>query len=358
MSDIIEEAKASLLFENPFFGRLCMRLKFLEDASIPSACTDGVLLRYNKQFFEGLTTSERKFVLAHETMHCALLHPYRLQGYEIKKANIAMDYAINQLLLDCGFDALSSALIDPKYIGMPWEEIYTKLPEFGNSPTPGIGDVCEGVDNDQESFETGWQLAAEIEAQRSQEYGSVPEVFRRAVADSRKSKLTWQDELYHLMQKIRGVEDYTYSKPSYRGYSANFIIPSMYSESCEPLAVALDTSGSIDQDTLSLFLAELHSITETVTPATVHMCTCDAQLGAVSEWFPGDSVDLEMVGGGGTDFAPVFRWAESLDPAPKIIVYFTDLYGTFPKVAPSVEVLWVVVGSKEVAPFGKCIYIN
>ena len=64
-------------------------------------------------------------------------------------------------------------------------------------------------------------------------------------------------------------------------------------------------------------------------------------------------------GGGGTDFRPVFDYA--VKHRKRLIIFFTDGFGTFPERPPSIKTIWVVspngAPSKNF-PFGKVIRIN
>jgi predicted metal-dependent peptidase len=122
----IERVRTRLLLDQPFFGTLAMHVDLIEDASIPTAQTNGVFLKYNPDFFATLTTSEQVGVLAHEVLHCALLHPYRRGSRDAHEWNVACDYAINSQLLASNFVLPSGVLVDPQYDGMSAEQIYSK----------------------------------------------------------------------------------------------------------------------------------------------------------------------------------------------------------------------------------------
>lgn len=343
----------SLLFLHPFFGRLAMRLDLVEDKRIDTAATNGESLFYSADFVTALSKEEREFLIAHEVMHCALLHPYRRGDKEMKKANVAMDYAINPILIEAGMTMPKLGLIDSKYDGMSWEHIYTLLPNVSKSPSFGdVIDANESAAQDQE-----WQVATEAAIQEAMEHGNCPKSLQRNVAESRKKKVNWRELLWHLVEKIRGTDDYSFSKPSYKSAISGCYLPSMYSEETLPMAVVIDTSGSIDSEILSDFLSEIRAIADILSPKTLHVCCADADVQSVEKLIPGDDLTVSLKGGGGTDFRPAISWAESLETKPAIVIYFTDLEGSFPSNEPSVNVLWVSTTNLK-APFGETIYIN
>jgi predicted metal-dependent peptidase len=70
-----------------------------------------------------------------------------------------------------------------------------------------------------------------------------------------------------------------------------------------------------------------------------------------------------MIGGGGTDFRPVFDWVAARrgnGPRPcDAVVYCTDGYGTFPPRPPAYPVAWVVTpGGLERFPFGEVVRLT
>jgi predicted metal-dependent peptidase len=84
----------------------------------------------------------------------------------------------------------------------------------------------------------------------------------------------------------------------------------------------------------------------------------DAKVHKVEEFDPEEAeVQFHPVGGGGTSFIPVFEEIEKRDIKPALLIYFTDLLGRFPEVAPNYPVLWVSTNENAVAPFGETTYL-
>jgi hypothetical protein len=64
-------------------------------------CTDGVSIHYSPGYVHEHTDDEIMWVIAHEVLHCALLHFLRMPGKDAKTVSIwnyATDYALNQML--------------------------------------------------------------------------------------------------------------------------------------------------------------------------------------------------------------------------------------------------------------------
>jgi predicted metal-dependent peptidase len=72
---------------------------------------------------------------------------------------------------------------------------------------------------------------------------------------------------------------------------------------------------------------------------------------------------IDSRGGGGTSFEPAFEWVEEHDENPTLLVYLTDMFGSFPEYAPDYPVLWVALGSdpeyyKDKCGFGEIIVVD
>ena len=100
------------------------------------------------------------------------------------------------------------------------------------------------------------------------------------------------------------------------------------------IVVAVDTSGSIDQEEIQEFISEIDAIKSQVR-ASVTLLTCDSKLNYGCPWrfeaWDAFQFDVEIRGGGGTNFRPVFDWVDEQDRAPDLVVYFTDAEGLFPE---------------------------
>src|SRR5688572_18425832 len=125
----IIKAKVSVVLDNPFFATLLMRKKFVEDATIETACVAGQTISYNPEWFMSLPHEEMKGVICHEALHTAFLHHTRREGRDPKKWNMACDYAINGIILNAGMALPASRLYDSKYDNMSAEDIYKQLPQ-------------------------------------------------------------------------------------------------------------------------------------------------------------------------------------------------------------------------------------
>ena len=116
--------------------------------------------------------------------------------------------------------------------------------------------------------------------------------------------------------------------------------------------VVIDTSGSIDERLLGIFLSEINSLI-VMTGCEVVLVDCDAEVQQVSTHrMPIRGYTAK--GGGGTDFRPAIEALRRT--TPDVAVYFTDLMGTFPEKGPGFPLLWLATSDLAV-PFGRKVLL-
>ncbi len=122
------------------------------------------------------------------------------------------------------------------------------------------------------------------------------------------------------------------------------------------LVIVIDTSGSCEQDLVRIFLEETKGILEQdqlfFRQFCLYLIQCDNQIQRDDrienrEQFEEYLEHLEIQGGGGTDFCPAFEHIERLRREGelrelKVMLYFTDGTGLYPKKEPDYEVYFVM----------------
>jgi predicted metal-dependent peptidase len=371
----LQYARTVLSISSPFFATLALQTKVYfkrpEESPIPTAWTDGLHVYFNTEFADSLTREEFTAVLMHELLHIAFLHVPRRQGRRPRRWNKAADYAINWLIAQEServtrtfgkpkFVLPSDALLDKKFADMSAEQVYAKFEEEEQEDDDGdfglIGDILQGdasVGNDSVIAEVKQRLAQAVQAAKLR--GTLPAGVERMVSDILNPPRDWRRELADLIETFPA--DFTFNPPDRRFHDADFALPSLGGEQVE-LVVAFDTSGSISPEELKLYLSEVVGLMQQFDHIKLRVLTCDA---AVHEDVELDEQDIDSFtqrvrfrGGGGTDFRPVFERLQ--DDRPRMLVFFTDGYGTFPSQEPDYPVLWVLTpNSIEVGqvPFGR-----
>lgn len=391
----IRKARTALLLDHPFFGSLLFRLKSEECRMIPTMATNGVVLRYNPAFVDTLNAATLAGVLAHEVMHPALQHHTRRFKRDPVRWNEACDYAINPLLLEAGLSLPGDVLVDPRFHGMSAEQIYNlreaeAQPESGSESESaqnknddrgsessdstgsdsddgsqsfpesqgGIGQVIDAPEageaelgNQEQARE--WEIAVNQAATLAQQAGKVPAGLKRTLEGAAEAKVDWRELLRRLWSDTIPA-DSSWMRPNRRHIWSGLYLPGVVREGIGEIAIAVDCSGSVNSRQLRLFEAEIRSIFEGQRPERVHVLYFDAEVQKVDTYTAGETLHLDPVGGGGTDFGPCFDWLNARGIRPQTLVFLTDLYGSFPPLTPPYPVLWASTGGRN-APFGEVI---
>lgn len=396
----IASARALLVLEQPFFGYLVLRLRLVEDPGCKTLWTNGESLGYNPDFVVSLSSSRLQAALAHEVLHCAGGHPWRRGCRDRWLWNVAADYAINHILEDAGFDVGEDWLLNPSFKGLSAEEIYDILanqPSGGGSSgsqgmggTQAQGDAQSGgrpkekknngqcgtddpnADDGPEDFGPGevrdapqdtasqseaeWRVAVATADKAAKSVGRLPKGLERFANEAVEPRIDWRQILRRFVQSA-AREDYSWKMPNARYAPLGIYLPSLRSETMGPIVVFVDTSGSIGEKELSAFSAEIRSIAEEVRPETLWVIYADADVHRADEFPMGENVQINPIGGGGTDFRPAFAWVEKNGLSPSCAVYLTDMYGIFPDTHPEYPVLWVATSERK-APWGETVRLR
>lgn len=149
-------ARAQLIFDQPFFGALALRLRLVEDRCCKTVWVDGVSLGYNPAYVEKITDLELQAVLCHDVLHVANGHCWRRGDRDFEDWNDACDYAINPILVESDFQLPADAFLDPQFAGQCAEQIYDAVhrPKLPPPPAPESGPAAAS-DEDASSSDAG-----------------------------------------------------------------------------------------------------------------------------------------------------------------------------------------------------------
>jgi predicted metal-dependent peptidase len=359
----LAKAKTSLILEHPFIGTIALNMPFVLDYGVRTAATNGKRVAFNPDFITELTDDEMKFLVAHECLHPMLEHNYRRSGRQPKRWNMAADYVINKLLTDDNIGRMPKVgLLDVNIYnagGGTSEGIYNILPEQNEDDDGDMLDDCEdgtGDPADQAQQQSEWKVKMAQAAQAAKMMGKMSENMQRLVDEVLTPKVDWRDVLHRFLVKWRN-DSRSFSRFNRRFIAQGMYLPSVSGVAMGELCFAVDCSGSITQDTINQFAAEITKVKEDLMPARIHVLYFDAEVSHVETYEPDDELDIKPHGGGGTDFAPVFDKIVELGIDPVAIVFLTDLccdsFGT----QPDAPVLWVTTDPGD-APFGEVVEMN
>jgi predicted metal-dependent peptidase len=359
MRDDVQEriivARVGLLLRHPFFGNMATRLKIqAADDWCPTAATDGRNLYYNTQFFNAMNNKEIEFVIAHEILHCVYDHFSRREHRNPKLYNIAADYIVNNLLVRDRI-GLKPKLIDCfqdfKYEGWSSEEVYDEL--YKNAEKidfDKLGELLdEHIDWESDGDEDGENgngkgrprltkaeidqikdeiKEAMIQAASAAGAGNTPAGIQRLIKEMTEPKMNWRELLRQQIQStIRS--DYTFARPSRKGWHTGAVLPGMNFADQIDISIALDMSGSIGNDQAADFLGEIQGIMDEFKEYNIKLWCFDTKVYNEQDFSADGADDLtsyEIMGGGGTDFDANWTYMKENDIQPKKFIMFTDGY--------------------------------
>lgn len=390
----LASVRTGLLMAHPFFGSLSLYLSLIENNEIKTMATDGNVILWNRQFVDSLTRDELTFVFVHEIMHCCLGHHYRQQGRDTKKWNIATDFAINGELVEVGIGRMpKGGLLNHDFTGRPAEEIYALLPDqpqqsqgggasgsgdgkSGGKSQPAPGEdpgACGGVMPAANPADERALAEAEAEMQvrikqaaaiaKRAQAGDMPASMARLIDQLLEPVVDWRSVLRRFVDES-ATRDYAWSRPNRRFLSVGLILPGLVADGLNHLVVAVDTSGSINNEVLQRFASEINGAFGDGTIDKITVIYADAAVQRVDEFERGDIITMDPAGGGGTRFSPTFDWIARNAGDVSAIIYFTDLECSDFGQAPAAPTLWAVYGDSrryndliERVPFGECLSV-
>lgn len=377
-------ARIGLLLKAPFFGNLATRLELINaDDWCPTAATDGRKFYYNSAFIDSLPLKQLEFLVGHEVLHAVYDHMGRRGNRDPKLWNIADDYCVNWDLVEQRVgDKIPIALYDSKYRGMSAEEVYDDL--YNNADKINIDDLMKRLldehldgngdpdgEGDGEGDKKGKgrpkltdeerkQIRDEVKeavlaAAQAAGAGNIPGGVKRMIKDLTEPVMNWREL---LQQQIESTvkSDFTWSRPSRRSWHMDAVMPGMLPGNQIDVVVGIDTSGSITDKDLKVFLSEIKGIMESYDEYRIHVLGWDTEVHN-SEIFTSDNIanieEFEPGGGGGTDPHCVWRWLEENQIEPKKLIMFTDycFFGWSPQeVEQYCDTVWIIKGNKEAQP--------
>jgi predicted metal-dependent peptidase len=390
--DKLTTARVGLLLKAPFFGNMATRMKLVESSDwCPTAATNGRDFYYNAKFVEKLSVKNLEFLFGHEILHCVLDHLGRVGSRDRMLSNIAQDYAVNQMLVDERIgEKITEVQIcyDPKYRGMSWEEIYDilwekaeKIPmdqllkelgdlldehinEDGQSGGKGDKSDKEGKGPGGLSKEEAQKIRDEIKEAMIQSAaaagaGKVPLGIQRLIKDLTEPKMNWRQLVRQEIQSIVR-SDYSFNRPSRKGWQTGAILPGMVPETTIDVAIAIDMSGSIGDDDAKTFLSEVKGIMDQYEDFKITLFCFDTEVyncQTITQDNSQDLIEYQPQGGGGTDFEACYNFMKEQGIQPKKFIMFTDGYPFSSWGDPDYcDSLFIVKGNTSAeAPFGQTV---
>lgn len=394
----IEKACVHLLLREPFYGHFLMGIPKDFSQRVPTAAVSMferqmVKLSINPDFWATLSDEHRYGLIKHEVLHIALRHLTMLRNFPRRGLfNVAADLVVNQFILaeQLPEGAVTLAFFKPletthqfflekeKGVDYYYEKLLQLLQNLptaaGDGGETGGGgehfsaeqkaasdDVLRQLErwlNDETAAmqaHQSWDEFAKLDSSevrvmeqfvknatrqalqrvKNKSFGRLPgnllELLEAAVADV--PQVNWR----RALRLFAASSNSTFLKSTIRRPSKRYgTVPGIRLHRHHEIALAVDTSGSVGQEELSLFFSEIYHIWRQGARLTV--IECDA---AVRRVYPFRGIAPEAVAGrGGTSFDPPVAWAN--ERLPDALIYFTDGFAPAPSLPSRVPILWVL----------------
>jgi predicted metal-dependent peptidase len=367
-------------------------------------------LIYSPKFLEKMTDSEVRWVLVHEILHLVFHHctvrgstDPRMQ----KLDNIAADLAINQLIPHTGFvmkpreEVIKPCF--PKAFNFPEKlskEQYFQLllqeeqenkdknkgKDKGQDQGQGQGDPNDqdqnqdgsgsgkGDDGSNDPFAGKGEIVDNHDGWTEEEAEIIDEIIRNKVDQMSRSSKAWgnisggikemimaaqrpQLAWWRILREYLGLfsttkKESTMKRPN-RRYGYPF--PGTKRRHVDKILCCVDTSGSISEDSLRKFLAEMNVMTETH-PVDLVVFDVGIQQGPIP--FTKKRKTFAFGGRGGTSFNAIMELASK--GKYKCMVVLTDGCASAPEYPKGVkDVIWCLVdGGKPPVEWGRQVHIK
>ena len=380
----IKRAKIALSKDYPFFSDILFFMDIKpapNQKQIPTICINNKSqVWYNEEWIGTKDIKQIKGLLIHESIHPAWQHI--LRGMRKKNHgiwNLAIDCHANMMVMKNGLnlpleeagcvpnvyndsvevrvdkwshtiehvtDKASEAIYDEIIANMP-KDLQKKVAQ-GQGAGLDVhiydGDMSdEEIDREAEK----WGQRVINAAERARQQGKMPAGMERMIGDILEPKVDWRTILY---QFIAGglPADRTWLRRDRRYAAHGLYIPDQKRESVE-VSAWIDTSGSIDDATVSTFKTELIGLKRQFECVNMTLGFCDADVQGTPMDFENveesDIMKAEPKGGGGTDMRKIIQWVKKNKPNTDTVVILTDGQTPFPvksEVPQRMRILWLI----------------
>jgi predicted metal-dependent peptidase len=378
---IFDDSYTAVMLGQPFFGSLLSKLAVEETKAIKTAAIAPGKILYNNDYFTKLSDDEGIAAVTHEVMHACYMHLVEMEGYgtsgigpdgkpyDPQRYNEACDYVINDLIKLNKIGELSPTwLHNPNYTyAMIPADIYAMLPPSppgGGARGPnGKGQSSqdehqsEGAGSDPNGIDESDIMQAYESAKAM---GNVPQGIDRLIQEVRRPKHSpWAMLRSACLAAMKGNDTSTWRRLNRHALGRNLVMPGRTGYACGPLAVVVDTSGSIGQEMIDLFAGHMSAILTEAKPEMIHVYWVDAEVHRHDKVKTGADLNRMLhqpvPGGGGTDMTKGINAA--IRDKCEIVVVLTDGYTPFGSKPKTTKVVWGCT-TEVVAPYGKTVKLT
>jgi predicted metal-dependent peptidase len=344
-------ARIALLLKQPFFGNMATRMQLQEADWCPTAATDGKNFYYNPAFIDMLSPKETEFLIGHEVLHIVFDHFLRQDMREKQPWNVSADYAVNIVLEDENVGEMPQGdlkgLIDRKYRGWNAERIYEDVmadPQKKQQQTLDVHidfengkarvkdangkdlEVDLKIDKDEIKKIKDDVRASVLQSAQVAGHGKTPAQIRGVIEELTDPVIDWRELLRQQIQSTI-KNDYSFTRINRKTQHSGIVLPGLLEDETIDIAIAIDTSGSIEEKKLKDFMSEVQGIMDEYVDYKIKIWCFDTGVHNPQEFSSDSGEDIteyEPQGFGGTDFMVNWEYMKQEGYEPKKLIVFTD----------------------------------
>ena len=364
----IEKAYKKLLIENPFYGLFLLGLSKVIDKSVETACVRkrgiNCELVINPEYWETQDDIQQLNLIQHEVYHIVFQHMFMTPFFKNHEVlNVAADCEVNSYLqnLDDTWIVPSMFNAEPKLGTKTYYDII-----MSQTPPPppqrgGDGNGSNGLPNtkdDHSSWGKEFQECSDAEKQLIQNQinsqiktaaeqtikmrGTIPAEMQAIVDELFKPKPRVFDWKAYFRRMLGSIYDINIKKTR-RKESIRFPgAAGIKHKKKVSILVAVDTSGSVNDEELKDFFSEITYIYKA--GARITILECDAAISANYEYT--GKWTGKVHSRGGTDFQPVIDYYRKNMKDYAALVYFTDGECSIPNNVPR-DTIWIITSAGD-----------
>ncbi len=373
--NIISKAIVALFDSEMFYAELITRMRRIISLEVPTAgvcIKDDIELHINLEWFASKTPAERVAVLKHECEHILRDHIPRfkeiapeifaekqdiadniINGQKFKTLNISADLAINGMLRDLpkeGQFPVNYKLPNGETFEWYLEKLKNneQAEQEMNFDGHELWSKSEGL---KEVIQEKIKQAVNKAAEKTRAAGKMSSEHELLVSKLNQASVNWREQLARFVAHT--VESVLESSKKKRNRRYGIMYPGTVKIEELHIGVAIDTSGSMSDESLNQAMAEIGKIARY---AKVTVVEADAEVKDSYIYDP--RKEYRVKGRGGTAYQPAFTFfTEETDI--DALIYIGDMDVSDRVTKPKYPVLWAIVGKQNPpADFGKQIRIK
>lgn len=366
VSESLQQAIVSLFNSERFYAEIILQMDRIISNRVPTmgvCIKEKVQLYVNPEFFMGLTLKERVALLKHECGHILHDHIPRfktiapdiydgkdnkvedaiINDMKHRSMNVAADCALN-----CNIPNLPKDAVTPDHFklknGETFEWYFENLKKneqvkhYNEIDDHNIWGDSEGS---KEIVKEKLRQAVEKAAQQTRGAGRMTSDDELLVSRLNHKSKDWRSVLRQFAARTLVMNLESSRKKRNRRYGIT--IPGNVKVEQLRIGVAIDTSGSVSDQALCQFMAEIANIAKY---ATVEVVEADSEVKVSYIFDP--KKQYKVHGRGGTAYNPALEYF-SKETEIDGLIYFGDMdcFDTEQIKKPKYPVLWAIVGSQE-----------